>query len=40
MSKCVNRNCSKDPLESMSRVIVSIDGDMACYGKCRNEYEK
>jgi len=37
---CVNLKCSNDSLKSMHRVVVNIDGDMACCKKCEIEYKK
>jgi hypothetical protein len=38
--KCVNDNCNVDPLESISPIVVTIDGDMACCKQCKEQYEK
>lgn len=38
MSMCVNENCNKDPLNSSTKVVVSIDGDMACSPECAEEF--
>ena len=40
MSKCVNENCNKDPMDSMYAICVNIDGDFACNQHCADEYNK
>jgi hypothetical protein len=40
MMRCSNENCTKDPLESLWYIVVSIDGDSVCDEQCRKEYEK
>ena len=38
MAKCVNENCSKNPLDSMDKVLVNADGDFACCHACADTY--
>jgi len=38
--KCVNEKCTKDPLASLGRTFVTIDGDAACCQACAEEYYK
>ena len=40
MSECANEECNKDPFDSMNMLSVNCDGDMACDGQCKKEYEK
>lgn len=40
MSRCVNENCNKDPLNSINSIVVSIDGDFACSPECKAKYER
>ena len=37
---CANENCNNNALDSMDRIVVSIDGDFVCNQKCKEEYEK
>lgn len=34
MTKCVNENCNKDPLESPDRVLWGCDADFCCNQEC------
>lgn len=40
LMKCVNNNCTADPLLSVNVVVATIDGDLACNEECKQEYEK
>ena len=40
MIKCVNENCERNPLDSISAVVVTVDGDFACSEECKREWEK
>lgn len=40
MDSCVNENCNKNPLNSLSYTVVNIDGDLACSPVCKIEYGK
>jgi len=39
MATCVNRNCRKDPLHSISPVVATSDGDLACSPECFKAYQ-
>ena len=34
MSKCVNENCNKDPMNSYKPVLWGCDGDFCCSQEC------
>lgn len=38
--KCVNDKCKKDPTKSITMVVATIDGDLACCPECKEEFEK
>ena len=40
MGRCVNENCSKDPMKSMDKVLWGCDGDWACNQHCYDEARK
>lgn len=40
MAKCANKNCKKDPLNSIDAVCINSDGDFACCNSCKDEYKK
>ena len=37
---CVNEDCEKDPLESLDRIFVTVDGDCACSPACARAWKK
>jgi hypothetical protein len=37
---CVNEKCNENPLNSLWRVVVNVDGDMACCPECAENYRK
>jgi len=40
MTKCANKNCKNDPLESDNAICVNEVGDFVCNKSCKKEYEK
>ena len=38
--KCVNDKCKNDPTKSITVVVATLDGDLACCPECKEEFEK
>lgn len=37
---CINTKCNKNPLDSVTAILVSQDGDFVCNEHCKKEYEE
>jgi len=37
---CANSNCDKNALDSLSRVLMNVDGDFACSEQCAKDYRE